>query len=77
MFSCGLDDGEKLLGPLGPGVWEKMQGVPARGGTWLMVFLRILDRYRPKNATSRDPYPLRATTPTPGPPFKPGPHTPL
>ena len=50
----------------------KMQGVPARWGTRLVVFPRFLTLYRPKNATSRDPPPFE-----PGPPFRLGPLSPF
>ena len=45
------------------------------GGIWLVVFPRFLTPYRPKNSTSRDPYPLSSRDPLSGrePPTPPAP----
>ena len=47
----------------------KMRGVPARWGTQLVVFPRCLTPYRPKNTTSRDPYPPSSRDPPPSAPL--------
>ena len=50
----------------------KYEGSQHVGGTRLVVFPRFLAPYRPKNTTSRDPYPPSS----PDPPFRPGPPPP-
>ena len=47
----------------------KCEGSRLVGGTRLVVFPRCLTPYRPKNTTSRDPYPPSSRDP----PFRPGP----
>ena len=44
-------------------LWPNAGGLGSLGGTRLMVFLRFSTPYRPKNTTSRDPYPASSRDP--------------
>ena len=64
---------QKMADGLQPTPLGKCEGSRLVGGTGLVVFPRCLTPYRPKNTTSREPYPPSSRDP----PFRPGPLPPF